>query len=70
MIIEVEELKDLSPIFARGVVCLQLSVKMDDRQAEDLFYKLWEQIGDEKLGALIEAEGFQLLPPEGTYTKV
>lgn len=42
-------------------MCLGIRVTMTSRQVEELFYKIWEKVGDTQISKWIEAEGYREL---------
>lgn len=61
----VEELKAQLGVWASlcpsPEIGIGIKVKMDSRQMEQLFYKIWESVGDELLNKWIESDGYELL---------
>ena len=60
MKIVIDEITDIKPVIRRGALRIQLNAVLLPYQYEDLFYQIWEDLGDEELGRLIENENCKL----------
>jgi hypothetical protein len=52
---------EIKPTIAHGKVRLKLDVDMEEHQKENLFYEIWEDVGDEGIEKYLNAEGFKMV---------
>jgi len=51
----------INPIIAHGLVRLKLDIDMEEHQKETLFYKIWNELGDEGIEKYLNAEGYKMV---------
>jgi len=46
---------------AHGKVRVKLDLEMEEHQKENLFYEIWEDVGDEGIEKYLNAEGYKMV---------
>ena len=51
----------INPTIKNRLVRLKLDIDMEEHQMETLFYKIWNEVGDEGIEKYLNAEGFKMV---------